>query len=245
MLSFADGSLATISSEDLDHALVQMVPRESSGYTLDVLKNRLRPRDAVETTPRGDEYVVLAAVSPNTPCHASNPDVASECGLSELPRSIHFDDETDHVVFFIQTCVEEVETSDNATPQKPLFSMRREEPLDEQLDPRSRLREHVDSKKRVVAKRLYYATPTRSSWPLKQRSMGDISKLKEDLEHKITTWHTEVDLKFMKSLWGAHVKTPRKMNSQRNAYANPHERDYAVTGHKRRSSGTYHMPFKG
>ena len=34
------------------------IQRESGGYTLDVLKNRLRPRDAVETSPGGDEYVV-------------------------------------------------------------------------------------------------------------------------------------------------------------------------------------------
>ena len=88
--------------------------------------------------------------------------------------------------------------------------MRGEEPLDEELDPRSRLREYVDSKRRVVAKRLCYARPTRSSWPLKQGSMGDISQLKEDLEHKITTWQREVDLKLMKSAWGAHVRTPEE-----------------------------------
>ena len=38
--------------------------------------------------------------------------------------------------------------------------------------------------------------------------MGDISQLKEDLEQKITTWQREVDLKLMKSVWGAHVRTP-------------------------------------
>ena len=38
--------------------------------------------------------------------------------------------------------------------------------------------------------------------------MGDISQLKEDLERKITTWQREVDLKLMKSVWGAHVRTP-------------------------------------
>ena len=48
-----------------------------------------------------------------------------------------------------------------------------------------------------------YARPTRGSWPLKQGSMGDISQLKEDPEHKITTWQREVDLKLMKSVWGA------------------------------------------
>ena len=39
---------------------------------------------------------------------------------------------------------------------------------------------------------------------------GDLSQLKEDLEQKITTWQREVDLKLMKSVWGAHVKTPEE-----------------------------------
>ena len=40
--------------------------------------------------------------------------------------------------------------------------------------------------------------------------MGDISQLREDLEHKITTWQREVDLNLMKSVWGAHVRTPEE-----------------------------------
>ena len=88
--------------------------------------------------------------------------------------------------------------------------MRVEDPVDEELDPRSRLREYVDSKRKLVVKRLCYAKPTRSSWPLKQGRMGDLSQLKEDLEQKITTWQREVDLKLMKSVWGAHVRTPEE-----------------------------------
>ena len=42
--------------------------------------------------------------------------------------------------------------------------------------------------------------------------MGDLSQLKEDLEQKITTWQREVDLKLMKSVWGAHVRTPEEDN---------------------------------
>ena len=61
-----------------------------------------------------------------------------------------------------------------------------------------------------MAKKLCCARPTRRSWPLKQGSMGDISQLKEDLEQKITTWQPEVDLKLMKSVWGAHVRTPEE-----------------------------------
>ena len=141
MLSVVDGGLAPVPWEDLDAAMVQEVQRESSGYTLDVLKNQLRPRDAVETTPGGDEYVVSDTVAPNSLCRVPNPDVVSECGLSELPSSIHSDDETQHDAFFWHTCVEEVEIADYAAPQKPLLSMRGEEPLDEELDPGSRLRE--------------------------------------------------------------------------------------------------------
>ena len=58
-----------------------------------------------------------------------------------------------------------------------------------------------------MAKKLCYAENTRSSWPLKQGPKGDLSELKEDLEQKITTWQREVDLKLMKSVWGAHVRT--------------------------------------
>ena len=200
MLSVVDGSLAPVPWEDLDPAMVQEIQRESSGYTLDVLKNQLRPRDAVETTPGGDEYVVSDAVAPNSPCRVSNPDVVSECGLSELPSSIHSDDKTEHDAFFVQMCVEEVENAEYAAPLKPLLFMRGQEPLDEELDPRSRLREYVDSKRRLVAKNLCYARPTRRSWPLKRGSMGDISQLKEDLEQKSTTWQREVDLKLIKSV---------------------------------------------
>ena len=108
------------------------------------------------------------------------------------------------------TCVEEVENAENAAPQKPLLSMRKEEPLDEQLDPKSRLTEYVNSKRRLVAKKLCYARPTRRSWPLKPGSMQDIFQLKEDLEQKITTWQLEVDVKLMKSVWGSHVRDPEE-----------------------------------
>ena len=69
MLSVVDGSLAPVFWEDLHPAPVHEIQRDSTGYTLDVLKDRLRPRDAVETTPGGDEYMVSDAVAPNTPCH--------------------------------------------------------------------------------------------------------------------------------------------------------------------------------
>ena len=145
MLSVVDGGLASVPWEDLVPAIVQEIQLESSGYTPNVLKNQLRPRDAVETTPGGDEYVVSDTVAPNSPCRVPSPDVVSECGLSELPCSIHSDDETEQDAFFVQTCMEEVENADYAAPQNPLLAMRGEEPLDEELDPRSRLREYLDS----------------------------------------------------------------------------------------------------
>ena len=210
MLIVVDGGLLPVPWENLNPAIVQEIHRESSGHTLEVLKNHIRPRDTVETTPGGDEYVVSDTVAPNSPCCVPNLDVVSECGLSELPSSIHSDDGTEHDAFFVQTCVQEVENAEYATPQKLLLSMRGEEPLDEELHPRSRLTKYVDSKRRLVAKMLCYARPTRRSWPLKQGSMEDVSQLKEDFEPKITTWQREVDLKFIKSVCGAHVRTPEE-----------------------------------
>ena len=161
----------------------------------------------METTTGGDEYVVSDTVAPSSPCRISSPDVVSECGLSELPSPIYSDDKTEHDSFFVQTCVEEVENAEYTALLKSLLSMRGEEPLDEELDRLSRLREYVDSKSRLVAKKLCYARPTRRSWTFKQGAMRDISKLKEDLEQKITTWQREVDLQLTKSVWGAHVRT--------------------------------------
>ena len=172
MPSALNGSLAPVPWEDVDPAMVKEIQRENSGYTLDVLKIQLQPRDAVETTVGGDEYVVSDAVAPNSPCRVSNLDVVSGCGLSELPSSIHSDEDTEHDAFFMQTCVEEGENAKYAAPLKPLLSMRGEGPLDEELAPRSRLREYVDSKRSLVAKKLCYARPTRRSWPFVTRVYG-------------------------------------------------------------------------
>ena len=96
-----------------------------------------------------------------------------------------------------------------------------------------------------MAKKLCYAKPTRSSWPLKQGRMGDLSHLKEDLEQKITTWQREVDLKLMKSVSGAHVRTPEGDISRRNVYVNPHKRAYVAIVHRRWLNETHFMPTKG
>ena len=139
-----DGGLTSIPWKDLDSTLFQAIQRESDGLALGDLKDPLRPQDAIETIPRGNEYVVTNTNAPNSPCHVRVPDGVSECGLSELPSSIHSDDETEHDAFFVQTCVEEVENAEYVAPLKPLLSMRVEDPLDEELDPQSRLGGYVD-----------------------------------------------------------------------------------------------------
>ena len=112
MLSMVDGGLAPVPLEDLDPAMVEEIQRESSGNTLGVLKDRLRPPEAVKTTLAGDEYVVSDAVAPTSPCHVPNSDVLSECGLSEQSSCIHSEDQTEHVSFFVQTSVGEVENAE-------------------------------------------------------------------------------------------------------------------------------------
>ena len=132
VLSVVDGGLTSIPWEhpDLDSTLVPAIQRESDGLTLGDLKDRLRPQGAIETIPGGDEYVVTNTNAPNSPCHVPVPDGVSECGLSELPSSIHSNDVTEHDASFVQTCVEEVENAEYVAPLKPLLSMRLEDPLD-------------------------------------------------------------------------------------------------------------------
>ena len=221
MLSVVDGGLTFIPWENLDPTLVQAIQRESDGLPFGDLRDRLRPQDAIETIPGGDEYIVTDTNAPNSPCHVPVPDGVSEFGLSELHSSIHSDDEPEHDAFFVQTAVEEVENAEYVAPLKCLLSMRVEDPVDEELDPRSRPREYVDSKRKLVAKTRCYAKPTRSSWPLKQGGMGDLSQLKEDREQKITSWQREVDLKLMKSVWGAHVRTPEEDNLSEECVCEP------------------------
>ena len=127
MLSVVDGGLTSIPWEDLDPTLLQAIQRESDGLALGDLKDRLPPQDAIETTPGGDEYVVTNTNAPNSPCHVPVPDGVSECGLSELPSSIHSDDETEHDAFFVKTCVEELDNAEYVAQLKPLLSMRVEE----------------------------------------------------------------------------------------------------------------------
>ena len=184
--------------------------------------------------------------APNSPCHVPVPDGVSECGLSELPSSIHSDDETEHDAFFVQTCVEEVGNAEYVAPLKPLLSMRVEDPVDEELDPRSRLREYVDSKKKVVGKQLCYANPTRSSWPLKQERMGDLSQLKEeDLEQKITTWQKEGRSYAHEEVWGAHVRTPEEDDLSEKCVCEPPRACLSLIFHRRCLNKTYYMPTKG
>ena len=72
----------------------------------------------------------------------------------------------------------------------------------------------MDCKTRVLAKVLCHARPTRSSWPLKQRQMGNISQIEDPPQHKIISWQREIylnlNLKLMRSVWAAHVRTPKQ-----------------------------------
>ena len=246
MLSVVDGSLTTIPWEDLDPTLVQAIQRESDGLALGDLKDRLRPQDAVETTPGGDEYVVTDTNAPNSPCHVPVPDGVSECGLSELPSSIHSDDETEHDAFFVQTAVEEVENAEYVAPLKPLLSMRVEDPVDEELDPRSRLREYVDSKRKLVAKKLCYAKPTRSSWPTEARTYGrpiptEGGPRTED-HHLAKGGRSQAHEERM----GCPCEDPQmRTTSRRNVYVNPLKRAYVAIVHRRWLSKTFCMPTKG
>ena len=54
-----------------------------------------------------------------------------------------------------------------------------------------------------------------------EASMRDLSHLEEDLEKKITTWQREVDFKLMKSVWGAHVRTPEENNLSEECICEP------------------------
>ena len=96
-----------------------------------------------------------------------------------------------------------------------------------------------------MPKRLCYARPTRCSRLLKQGSMTDICQLKENLEQKITTWQREVDLKLMKSMWGAHVRTPEEDELSEKCVCEPLECVCVVTDHLRLWNGTFSRPTKG
>ena len=134
MLSMVDGGLTSTPWEDLDSTLVQAIQPDSDGLTLGDLEDRLRPQDAIETIPGGNEYVLTNTNALHSPCRVPVPDGVSECGLSKLPSSIHSDDKTEHDAFFVQTCVEEVENIEYVAPLKPLLSMSVEDPVGEELD---------------------------------------------------------------------------------------------------------------
>ena len=223
MLSVVDGALAPVPWEELDSKILREIQNESKDMTLEDLTKMRQPPDAIEVVPGGDEYVVTA--EPNPPHRepvVANPDVYSECGLSELPSSIHSGDEREHDAFYVQTYIEELDQADEELRcgEKPLFSMRRET-FTEGLDHQGRQKEYMDSKRRLVAAKLNYARPSTSSWPIKQGEEGDLRQLKESLDQRITTWQREVELKRMKSVWGAHVRTPDEDELSRECLCEP------------------------
>ena len=60
-----------------------------------------------------------------------------------MPSSIDSGDETYHDAFFVHTCVEEVEHAVISMPEKPMFSMGKEEPLENGLDRRTKQSEYL------------------------------------------------------------------------------------------------------
>ena len=67
MLSVVDRGLTSIPWEDPDATLLQAIQRESDRLPLGDLRDRLRPQDAIETAPGGDEYVVTDTNTPTLP----------------------------------------------------------------------------------------------------------------------------------------------------------------------------------
>ena len=59
-----DSSLTSIPWEDLDSTLLQTIQRQSDGLALGDLKDRLRPQDAIQALPGGDEYIVTKKQCP-------------------------------------------------------------------------------------------------------------------------------------------------------------------------------------
>ena len=90
MLSVVDGGLTSIPWEDLDLTVIQAIQRESDGLTLGDLKDRLRPQDAIETIPGGDEYIMTNTNPPklSVPCTCSSPALSTlMTKLSMTPSS--------------------------------------------------------------------------------------------------------------------------------------------------------------
>ena len=146
MLSVMDGTLAPVPWEELDPTLAQETQDENRSYTLDVLRTRARPQDAVETTLGDDDYVVRdppTSSTPSEPADVPNPDDVSECGLSELPSSIHSHDESHHHTFFVQVCLDEVDYN-GETADKPLFSIQKKETPRDSQETRAKQKEYLD-----------------------------------------------------------------------------------------------------
>ena len=94
MLSVVDGTLAPFPREELDRALLQEVQEECKGYTLETLKKRKKTPGGIQVLSGAEEYPVTKDYDhPSEPHDVPKQDVISECALSELPSSIHSDDE--------------------------------------------------------------------------------------------------------------------------------------------------------
>ena len=131
----------------------------------------------------------------------------------------------------MQTRVEEVENAEYVSPLKPLLSMRVQDPADEELDPLSRLREYVDSERRLVAKKLCYAKLTRRSWPLKHGCRGDLSQLDSGHARQATVKCGRERQE------GDRVATGRRQGGDRKTTGKRQESGREATGSDRQATG--------
>ena len=109
-MTLIDGDLSPVPWEDLDPQLLQEIQDESKGYTLRVLRDRLHPHPQVYTTSGGLPYDVPKPSTEEEATSQRGTEVLSDCGLSELPSSIHSEagDDRLHDAFYVQTAMEEV-----------------------------------------------------------------------------------------------------------------------------------------
>ena len=148
----------------------------------------------MDTTTGGLPYDVPKPSTEDEASSQRGTQVLSDCGLSELPSSIHSEvgDNRLYATFYLQTVMEEVETpmETEKSTNKTIYYMRAEK---------------KDHTKTLKSKS--YRRRSKRRWPMKEENLAS---MKEEFETKITTLQCDFDLKLMKKVYGAHVRTPEK-----------------------------------
>ena len=162
--------------EGSESSVVVADPRRSKGYTLKVLRDRLRIHPQVDTTTGGLPYDVPKPCTEDEASSQRGTQVLSDCGLSELPSSIHSEvgDNRLYATFYLQTVMEEVETpiETEKSTNKTFYYMRAEK---------------KDDTKTLKSKS--YGRRSKRRWPMKKENLAS---MKEEFETKIT--HCSVTL---------------------------------------------------